>query len=167
MQPTVTGTGPIGYREMVPGEESSVCAWVWRAYVESVASESTPEGQAEFRRFVQPEAMAGRLREGNCVLVAMDGERMVGMAEMGPDHICLLFVDRAYRRQGIGRRLVEDGIARMRQATPGLGAVTVNSSLYARAFYERLGFRATGPRTERNGITFCPLALQVGDEAGR
>ena len=38
---------------------------------------------------------------------------------------------------------------------------TVNSSLYALPFYESLGFIATGPKVEMDGIAFVPMRMAL------
>ena len=38
---------------------------------------------------------------------------------------------------------------------------TVNASLYALPLYERLGFVATGPKVEMDGIAFVPMRMAL------
>ncbi|MCY3843732.1 MAG: GNAT family N-acetyltransferase, partial [Acidobacteria bacterium] len=50
-----------------------------------------------------------------------------------------------------------------RAAAPDVERVTVNSSRYGVAAYERLGFRQTGPERSVNGIVFIPMAMRLAD----
>ena len=90
------------------------------------------------------------LRNRDCVvLAARDRRRVVGFAIMEfyaiHAHLNLLAVQPGFRRQGVGRQLLEWLEASARTA----GIFTVNLELRstndgARAFYEKLGFRSAG-----------------------
>lgn len=90
------------------------------------------------------------LRNRDCVvLAARDRRRVAGFAIMEfyaiHAHLNLLAVQPGFRRQGVGRQLLEWLEASARTA----GIFTVNLELRstndgARAFYERLGFRSAG-----------------------
>ena len=90
------------------------------------------------------------LRNRDCVvLAARDRRRLVGFAIMEfyaiHAHLNLLAVQPGYRRQGVGRQLLEWLEASARTA----GIFTVNLELRstndgARAFYEKLGFKSAG-----------------------
>jgi ribosomal-protein-alanine acetyltransferase len=90
------------------------------------------------------------LRNRDCVvLAARDRRRVVGFAIMEfyaiHAHLNLLAVQPGFRRQGVGRQLLEWLEASARTA----GIFTVNLELRstndgARAFYEKLGFMSAG-----------------------
>ena len=90
------------------------------------------------------------LRNRDCVvLAARDRRRVVGFAIMEfyaiHAHLNLLAVQPGFRRQGVGRQLLEWLEASARTA----GIFTVNLELRstndgARAFYEKLGFKSAG-----------------------
>jgi ribosomal-protein-alanine N-acetyltransferase len=92
------------------------------------------------------------MRNRECVvLVARDRRRLVGFAIMEyydeHAHLSLLAVQPGYRRQGIGRHLVEwlESSAR----TAGMFSVRLEmraANDAARAFYERLGYIEAGQR---------------------
>ena len=65
-------------------------------------------------------------------------------------HLLHFFVAPSHLRQGIGRQLwavFQDWVSQQ-----ALSIITVNSSCYAKAIYEHLGFRAQEPVTELGGI---------------
>ena len=149
-------------RELTRGEEAAVCDLVARGFDEFVASDFGPEGIANFRSFSSVEALAERVGQGATVLVAEDpAGRLVGMVETtaSGDHVTMLFVDT--RRQGIGRRLMEDALLRCRRSHPKARRVTVHASRYAVPVYQRLGFESLGPEETRNGVTFRPMAFHL------
>ena len=84
-------------------------------------------------------------------LVATDGsDRPIGFMGMSGAKIDALFVDPAWHGRGVGRALV----GRLLQAEPdfssGLSVDVNEQNRFARAFYERLGFREVG-RSELDG----------------
>ena len=73
------------------------------------------------------------------VFVCQQGDRVVGTIALGGDRLRTLFVDPELQRAGIGARLVDHLEAHARKA--GVRELTLSSSLTARGFYERLGYR--------------------------
>lgn len=68
------------------------------------------------------------------------------------NHIALFFVDGAYHRQGIGRKLFE---VVLENSTSN--KLTVNASPYAKDVYHRLGFEAADAEQTITGIRFIPM----------
>ena len=69
------------------------------------------------------------------------------------NHVFLLFIADQFRHEGLGKKLMEQ----LASTIPGTKRISLNSSLYARAFYERLGLTATGPVKSKNGVAFIPM----------
>ena len=65
-------------------------------------------------------------------------------------NLCDLFVAPDCQRRGIGTLLVTEALKLCRHKSPR-AALLVNSSTVAVGFYERLGFRQTGPGLDRPG----------------
>jgi len=150
----------VRYKMMEKGEETRVCSLVEKVFNELVAPGYGPEGIREFFKYANPEALARRADSGQVVVVAEQGEEMVGVIEMITcSHVSLLFVSR--RGQGIAKELFRLAMEACRSMQPGLTHVTVNSSTYARAAYEKLGFQGTGPQQEKGGIVFVPMVCAV------
>ncbi len=61
-----------------------------------------------------------------------------------------LFVSPEHQQQGIGRRLLLNALEGCRERSPR-GAVLVNSSTHAVAFYKRMGFVQVGPGRDLPG----------------
>ena len=152
----------VCYRVMQPGEAGAVSALVLSSFDEFIGPELTDEGNAEFRRFVAPEALEARTAEDHFVRVATVDGVLAGMIEIRQNnHVALLFVDKAHQQHGIGKGLLHAALADARAADPDLERVTVNSSRYGVPAYEKLGFRQTGPERSVNGIAFIPMARQL------
>ena len=155
----------VRYRAMRPGEAAAVSALILASFDEFIGSDyEAEEGIAEFRSFAAPEALESRAAGDHLVRVATVDGTLAGMIEIREhNHVALLFVDKAYQHQGIARGLLRAALADARAADPDVERVTVNSSRYGVAAYERLGFRQTGPERTVNSIVFIPMAMRLGD----
>ena len=117
---------------------------------ESEAVNYTKEGIEEFYRTVNDDSFI-------CLLEfygAFIDENLIGVIgfRSKDSHIALFFVDSRFQKQGIGRKL----FAHILEKT-GLEKITVNSSIYARSFYHKLGFKAADTEKCVNGIRFIPM----------
>jgi GNAT superfamily N-acetyltransferase len=152
-------------RRAQAGEEGVICALVARVFNRFVALDYPQEGIEEFYAYANPEAMQRRAGSSRILLVAELQGELCGMIEVrGNSHLSLLFVERQGR--GAGRALFQAAVRECRRREPGLEKLTVNSSPYAKAIYEKFGFAATGPSQTRNGITFIPMICSL-DGSGR
>jgi GNAT superfamily N-acetyltransferase len=150
----------IRYRFMQKGEEAQVCSLVASVFNEFVAPDFGAEGIAEFFKFANPLAMAGRAGTEQVVVVAEQGSDLVGIIEIRKgDHIAMLFV--SLRGQGIAKELVNRAVEECRKRRPDLKRITVNSSPFAEPVYVKMGFISTGPFQKMNGITFMPMAWDL------
>jgi len=98
---------------------------------------------------------------GVTTVVALEGERVVGFAQMQSDgqiqaHLSLILVDRTYRRRGIGRRLIEEALARA-----GGTRVDLFCEAGAEAFYESFKHRE-----DHRGYRIYP-EIPAGSEEGQ
>ena len=138
----------IFIRPAEPGDGVAMSDYVSRLVAEKLDTillnhEISPAEEEEtIRRFAAD--------EHSVFLLALDGERVVGMLDIrGHEHpakrhwgVFGMSVDASYRGQGVGRRLLERGIAEAR-SWPGfcrleLGVTPWNTR--AIELYERLGF---------------------------
>lgn len=150
------------FKEMIAGEEQDVRDFVKQVFDELVAPDYEREGIDEFFRFMNPAAIAERLRSGGDMLVAKKSGKIVGVIEfVPPNRIALLFV--TLRGQGIGKELVARAIERAKHDNPSLSKVTVHSSPYAEAAYQKMGFRRSGNATTEQGIRYIPMELLLAD----
>ena len=138
---------------------------VWRVFQEFEAPDYSPEGVATFRQYIQIEAMADRFRSGElrlwgdwkgCVL-----RGVLALRESDPQqsHISLLFVDRPWQRQGIGRALLIAAQARCQEKS--IAELTVHASPYGVEAYKHMGFFPLDPEREEDGIRYTPMLYRM------
>lgn len=84
-------------------------------------------------------------------------EKVVGyIAIRDTSHLFHLFVDEHHQGQGIARQLWQH----VMQQHPS-AVYTLRSSLFAVPVYEKLGFKATGAASSKDGIGFQPMQLST------
>ena len=117
---------------------------------------SEPESEVvkPFLETLSPAATRERIDSGDFLcLVAEQDSRIQGVIALRDgSHIYHLFVRSDAHRRGIARALWE----RVRSMSPAR-VFTVNSSLHAVPFYERLGFRAVEAPRVTDGLEFVPM----------
>jgi len=155
-------------RQLTAKDVGEASELVIRVFNEFVAAEYSAEGVEEFHRYARPDALRDRAQGNHLGLLALVQDAIVGVIEVrGQDHISLLFVDPAYQRQGIARRLLRRALQISGAVGPGPGEISVNSSTYAVPIYEKLGFRQAGERQVVHGIGFTPMVLRCSDLPGK
>ena len=102
------------------------------------------EGIENFKKFISDPVLRRMFLLGTYhMYVATCNEKIVGMITLrDKNHISLLFVDEAYHRRGIGRRLI-DTIAAFSKEEYGKNEITVNAAPYGTEFYHKVGFYNT------------------------
>jgi len=67
-----------------------------------------------------------------------------------------------FRGTGVGKLLMERAVAEV-QACFGAGVIRIGAQLYAKAFYERIGFLQSGDVYDEDGIEHILMDKPVGD----
>ena len=143
---------PYPVRRLAPEEIPAALELCWQVFLQFEAPEYPAEGVAAFRASLDDEERTRKL----AFYGAFDGGRLVGVLCMRqPQHIGGFFVDAAYHRRGIGRRLFEA----MRQDYE-TQVFTVNASPYAVEVYRRLGFTPTDTEQLTDGLRYTPMRFE-------
>ena len=155
----------VTYRLMHRKDAADVSALVISVFDGYIAPEYTPQGISEFRKYAEASALADRAGRDHFVVMATTAtqqDTLVAMIEMREhNHVSLLFVAKAFQRQGLSRALLDQAVAHSRDQGAKPDRLTVNSSRYGVPAYEALGFRQTGPERSVNGILFTPMAMRL------
>ncbi len=147
-------------RRLKQSEISEAMDLVWKVFLEFEAPGYNSDGIAEFSNFIDCQTMLDRMGNSQITIWgSWDGEKIIGViATRSPCHICLLFVDPEYHRNGIAGRLFQTALNYYRE-DPEVTDMTVNSSPYAKEVYQRFGFAELDTEQEVNGIRFIPMRL--------
>ncbi len=100
-------------------------------------------------------------RDQNCVhFLARDGGgNPVGTARLDREgHVGRVAVLAAWRRKGVGSRLMEAAVGKARKL--GMARVELNSQTHATRFYERLGFEVVGEEFAEAGIPHVRMVME-------
>ncbi len=144
-------------RFATPQDLDAASIVVRTTFLADVAPLYNPEGIQTFLSYAQADAWGSRHSQGHKTWIALEGERIVGVAHVRDgNHLSMLFVLPAHQRAGVGRALLDI----LRRENPD-SEFTVNSSPNAVSAYQRFGFEATGPETATSGIRFVPMRLRA------
>lgn len=152
----------LSFREMKQGEETDVVDLVLNVFTEFVAPHFSTEGVLEFKKFVNEPAIHERLQSGNPIIVAILKNDIIGVIEMRDhSHIALFFVEKAYQKKGVAKKLLCEAIKICRERNPDIQKITVNSSPNAYAAYQNFGFKGEDVVKTVNGIRFIPMEFEL------
>lgn len=120
------------------------------------AAGSIAQISQSFRDTISVEAVTERIASRDfCCFVAEDDKGLSGfVAFRNPSHLFHLFVAEHVQSRGLGKLLwlkVLDQTA--------CEEITVNSSIFAIPFYQRLGFVRVGPDQSVDGISYAPMVF--------
>lgn len=163
--------GEILYREFVPGDEFLLAALIEEVFGQFVAAEFCPDEAAAFLQSQEPKFIYLRFLYGKIfIIVAQEKEPakylpnhgVAGFIEVqNHGHISFLFVRKERQGQGVAKRLLAEAVKKCRAANPSLTGITLNSTLYARPIYEKLGFKKADRPFGCPPKNSIPMVLQL------
>lgn len=155
----------IDYHLMRPQEAESTSRMILRSFNKFNASELTSDGVALMLEYVTPAALKHRQHQNHLIFVAVEDDKVIGMAEIR-DYglLSLLYVDPDRLQEGVATELWSHVKLMCKQAKPGLSEIRVESSSYAVPIYVRLGFAPGGEKTVKNGIPIQPMVYHFSDD---
>jgi ribosomal protein S18 acetylase RimI-like enzyme len=141
----------IAYRLPELGEEQQIRDCMLASAGLAEMTDGTPENVAAWNRITDLEQLRKRIENNDNILVAIHDEVIIGFIAFRPkDHLSLLFVNKNFAGQGIGREL-------FLQCIHGITEVNLNSIDRAVGFYQKLGFKECGDRSFKNGFWITPM----------
>ena len=148
---------PYPVRRLTREEIPVALELCWKVFLEFEAPDYSPEGIAAFRASLDDKERNRQMH----FYGAFDRDTLVGVLSMrAPQHIGDFFVDSAYHRRGIGKKLFE---AMRRDYAHQV--FTVNSYPYAVEAYRHLGFVPTGEEQTVDGLRFTPMLYRTEENA--
>lgn len=149
-------------RPMGKSEFECVLRLVHRVFMEFEAPDYSQQGVQTFMEFSSKEAISDIIQKGELKFwMCLDGTDIVGVIALKQfNHVCMLFVDKEYHRQGIATELFKTSLDSVRKYCD-ITKVTVNSSPYAAEFYHKLGFKDTNTEQIADGIRYTPMEMRL------
>ena len=156
--------GEIIIRKAMMADWEETMEMTWRTFMKFEAADYGMEGVENFRNFIADPMLKRMFLLGNYhMFVATHMGEIVGMVSLrDKNHVSLLFVDEAYHRKGIGRKLIET-IGAFSKEEYGRNEITVNAAPYGLAFYKTIGFHSISPLTCNGGIKYISMKKEIGD----
>ena len=128
----------------------------WRVFLEFEAPAYPPAGVEAFQAYISDSEQVKYLT----VFGAWEDRHLLGVLAAEGSHIALFFVDPAFHRQGIGRRLFQTYLIEGSWVR-----VTVHSSPYAVGVYRHLGFfDSEKEQISPDGIRYTPMVWESSME---
>lgn len=137
-----------------PDDAAAISALVQRTVRISNGRDYPPQAIDLIVANFAPDKVGQRMAERD-VFVCQKGDRIVGTIALGGDRLRSLFVEPGMQQAGVGARLVDHLEAHARKV--GARELKLSSSLTARGFYERLGYRLIQPE-EHDGVSTFLMA---------
>lgn len=141
-------------RKLTKEEYNHAADLSYQVYMECGKSDFTQEGIETFKDFVYNTSLINALD----FYGAFEHHRLIGIIGVNKEkqHISLFFILPIYHRKGIGKSLF---VYMMDDCN--FTHLTVNSSTYAEAFYQSLGFKKTGEKEINKRIVSIPMERNV------
>jgi GNAT superfamily N-acetyltransferase len=130
--------------------------------------DNTPVAAKDYAAFYNPSlnraAIKARFDESTLFLVAERGDRIVGMLRAVDNRIVNLFVNQKFRKNGIGKRLIQAYEKECRKR--GYQESVLRSQVYAVPFYLACGYKRTTGIRNKNGLLVQPMKKKFNLDAG-
>jgi len=142
-------------------DSAAISRLITESAMQHIVPSLTTEGGQQLLALMDEASMLSFFDDGFQFFVAEVDDELIGVSAVRPPcHLYSLFVQTDDQRTGIGQRLwlqALDWIVRQHAAD----VVTVNSSLNAVSFYERLGFIRDGDPVGQHGVRYQPMQLRI------
>lgn len=127
-------------------------------FLQTIAHSYDEKGIQEFLLTFDDEKILTLMKEIHLIMIGAFEQELIGVIGIRDlCHIQSLFVSKDYQNQFVGTKLLQQAKQLM------YGDVTVNADLSVLSFYEKNGFKVSGPKQMVNGITFVPMIYHSED----
>jgi len=147
-------------------DDATISKLICRLTRRYISKDCTPAGAKRLLHSMEAKHIQGYLNSGYRYYLAEIDHQLVGVigfiAEPSQHqfHLYHLFVDDKFQKQGIARKLWLMALNNNNQPQQQM-KVTLNSSLNALKFYQKLGFVADSSTVWKNGIPSIPMKLTI------
>jgi GNAT superfamily N-acetyltransferase len=153
----------IIFDEMNINEINNLSNMVNNVFDEFVGIDYSEDGKETFKNYICPKNILERLNNKTSnFYVAKYIDEIIGILEMkNKNHVSLFFVKKEFHGKGIGKKLFDNYIKKLKQENNGIKTITVNSSFFAEKIYSKMGFMKTDEMQEKDGIKYIPMGNKL------
>ncbi len=148
----------MSIREFTSEDGQAVERLVLASFREFVSQDCTEEGIQNFKAFASVSSLITMSKAGE-ILVAVEGDAIVGVVGRVKDRIRYLFVDKEWQGRGIASALLRQSEEQARRES--YVKLYVRSSLYAQEFYKKQGYKRTTRIIQSHGVAFRPMSKSL------
>ena len=153
-------------RHATAADASAISALVSASFDQHIAQDWEPQAQRHFFDENEPDKLRSKIADASLCLVCEHGAELLGVIFLPrPTLVQLFFVAPGHLRRGIGRKLWSAARAELVQSHPDVRTVELNSSPYALAVYEALGFFPISKPYRRKGAVATRMACWLPGES--
>ena len=139
---------------------------VQAGFIEYIAPDWQPSAHRSFLEDTEADKLAPKISEATVCLVCEQGGQVLGVIFLPrPTLVQLLFVAPGHLRKGIARALWSAVRTHLEEKHPEVTTVELNSSPYALAAYEALGFFPISQPFRRKGAVATRMACWLPGKA--
>jgi GNAT superfamily N-acetyltransferase len=151
----------VTIQELKIDETEYVLNMVNNIFDEFIGKDYSEEGNNAFKESITLQNILNRINaKSSYFFVAKYGNEIIGMiGTKNKNHISLFFVKKEFQGKGIGKKLLEYYLDKIKKEN--IEIITVHSSIYAEKIYSKLGFKKTGEIEEKNGIKYIPMEYKL------
>ena len=151
------------YCRFTEGDIAPITELIWKVFLEFEAPDYPQEGIDTFREFIEPDRLSQELRENRMSFYCCyERDDLIGvLAYRDTSHIALLFVDKAFHREGIAGELLKISFDDILSKNTSMTEITVHSSPYAESIYQKMGFISQDTVQMQNGIKYVPMKKAI------
>ena len=140
-------------------DAANISRFIQQLTEEFIVKDCTKEGTETLLRTMKTEIIKSQILAGDAHYLAEVDDRLVGVIGLkSSKHLVHLYVDKTHQNRGIARSLWEKLVALQNHQ---VCSITVNSSLNAIGFYQKMGFIAESTGQVKNGIPSIPMKITI------
>lgn len=145
-------------RELSLSEIEEAAKLIREVFLNTEARECDEKGIKAFLDSIRTSNFTAMITEGNYELIGLyDDHRLAGVLGARGSYLALLFVREKQMGKGYGKMLFARYEEKICSSEEHYAKITTNSSIGAKSFYEKLGFRSTGEKVQVHGIPIIPM----------
>ncbi|MEF9919824.1 MAG: GNAT family N-acetyltransferase [Erysipelotrichaceae bacterium] len=126
-------------------------------YDEFVGETSSKQGNTSFYEYCNLDKVRKQIENKEMIMWGYYQDELIGVTALIKEHVGLLFVNKEYHNQGIGRALLE--VAKKQCIVEGYQEISINALPYAVDIYHHIGFVDTDTIQNKDGIVYTPMRM--------